>query len=395
MIRYDFDTIVDRHNSECVKYDRLLTDFGRDGLLPLWVADMDFAVEPTITDALRQRVEHRVYGYPLVPDRFWRSIIDWVDRRHGFAIEPEALTYVPGIVRAIGLAINYYTDTGDKILIQPPVYHPFAALTTGNGRVVVNNPLMQDSDGNYHIDIDSFERTVATEHPRMMILCNPHNPGGRQWSAETLQKIAAIARRHDMIVISDEIHADLMLWGGKHTPFLSVSDDAREVGIMFGAPSKTFNIPGLVSSWAVIPNPKLRDGFYQWLTVNELNVPTMMAIEGTVAAYNNGEQWLDQAIAYIEGNIRTAEDLLSQRIPAIKALRPDASFLIWLDCRGLGLDHDSLISLFIDRAGLALNDGAMFGEQGSGFMRLNVATSRAMVTTALNRLADALAQSRN
>ncbi len=391
MIQYDFDTIVDRHNSECVKYDRLLTDFGRDGLLPLWVADMDFAVEPAITDALRHRVDQRVYGYPLVPERFWHSIIDWVHRRHSFDIEPETLTYVPGIVRAIGLAINYFTKPGDKILIQPPVYHPFAALTKGNNRVVVENPLVQDSSGNYHIDIDSFEHTVAGQRPRMMILCNPHNPGGRQWSADTLQKIAAIARRYDMIVISDEIHADLMLWGGKHIPFLSVSDDARAVGIMFGAPSKTFNIPGLVSSWAVIPNPELREGFYQWLTVNELNVPTMMAIDGTVAAYNNGDRWLDQAVAYIEGNIRTTEEILSRRIPAIKALRPDASFLIWLDCRALGLDHDSLISLFIDRAGLALNDGAMFGEQGSGFMRLNVATSREIVTTALNRLANALA----
>lgn len=389
-MNYDFDTIVDRRSTECIKYDRLAQDFGRDDLTPLWIADMDFAVPPAVTDAVCRRMSHQAYGYPLVPQRFWDSITSWLSRRHSLDIRPEWLTYVPGVVRAIGLAINHFTRPGDKVVIQPPVYHPFSALTEGNGRTVVENPLVVGPDGRYTMDLDGLEHIMATAHPAMMILCNPHNPGGIQWDADTLRAVAAMARRHGVIVVSDEIHADLMLWGTRHVPFLSVSDDARAVGIMFGAPSKTFNIPGLVSSWAVVPNPHLRDAFYRWLTVNEFNVPTMVAVEGTVAAYNHGEEWLDQLLHYIEGNIETVEHFVSDRLPGITAHRPDASFLVWLDCRGLGLEHDDLIDLFVNRARLALNDGAIFGNQGSGFMRLNVATSRHTIVDALQRLADAL-----
>ena len=293
-------------------------------------------------------------------------------------------------MRAIGLAINHFTRPGDKVVIQPPVYHPFSALTEGNGRTVVENPLVAGPDGRYTMDLDGLEHIMATAHPAMMILCNPHNPGGIQWDADTLRAVAAMARRHGVIVVSDEIHADLMLWGTRHVPFLSVSDDARAVGIMFGAPSKTFNIPGLVSSWTVVPNPHLRDAFYRWLTVNEFNVPTMVAVEGTVAAYTHGEEWLDQLLRYIEGNIEAVERFVSDSLPGITVHRPDASFLVWLDCRGLGLGHDDLIDLFVNRARLALNDGAVFGNQGFGFMRLNVATSRHIVIDALQRLADTL-----
>lgn len=382
--KYNFDRVVDRRGTGSLKYDALEERFGNPDLIPMWVADMDFEVAPEIYDALAGRFSHKIYGYAAVDESYRRSVINWIDRHYNLSVTPEELAYIPGIVKGIGLAMNFFTAPGDKILIQPPVYHPFRLVTEGNGRKVVVNPLIRTDIG-YEMDLKGLEATVAAERPVMMILCNPHNPGGVQWSRETLAEVARIARKYSMIVISDEIHGDLMLNGKKHISFPEVSEDAAAVSIMFGAPSKTFNIAGLVSSWVVVKNPSLREPFYKWLDVNEFGEPTFVATVATRAAYENCEPWLDELLEYLCGTVDAVEEWLSVNLPAVKAVRPDASFLIWLDCRRLGLTQPELVKLFVS-AGLALNDGAMFGEEGNGYMRLNIGTSRSVVINSLERL---------
>lgn len=389
MGKYDFDCIIGRKGSGAMKVDGLVDMFGRSDLEGMWIADMDFAVAPPIRKALADRMAHPIYGYNVIPSDYWDSITRWLSHRHGWEVTHDEITYIPGVVKGIAFAINYFTDKGDKVVIQPPVYHPFKMVIEGNNRTVVNNPLIFDGD-TYRMDLDGLERIFATEHPRMMILCNPHNPVGIQWSRETLQRVASLAARHGVIVVSDEIHGDLMLDGRRHYPFASVSDEAASVAVTLGAPSKTFNIAGLVSSWCVIKDEKLRKGFFSWLDTNEFNAPTFTAIIGTMAAYDHCEDWLDEMLDYIAGNIDETERLLKELAPEIKMVRPEASFLVWLDCRGLGLDHSGLIDMFVDKAHLALNDGAMFGAEGEGFMRMNVGCPRSMLRHAVQSLANAL-----
>ncbi len=387
---YDFDTVIDRHGTCCTKLDGLDAMFGRHDVTPLWIADLDFAVCPDIVDALRHRLDHPVLGYSAAPDSYWQSIIDWQRHRHGFEIGRDDLSFIPGVVKGIALAVNYFTSRGDKIVIQPPVYHPFRMVIEGNGRLVVENPLLRSAEGSYTMDLDGLAETVERERPRLMILCNPHNPIGLQWDEATLARVAEICRRSGTIVVSDEIHGDLMLGGRRHIPFTEVSDDARAIGIVLGAPSKTFNIPGLVSSWMVIKNPNLRRDFYQWLEVNEFNAPVMISTIGAEAAYTHGERWLDEMLAYVEDNIRFVVDFLAVNVPAVKCAVPEASFLVWLDFTALGLDQQQLMDLLLDKAHLALNDGSMFGSQGNGFMRLNVGTPRCVLRQALEHVAEAV-----
>ncbi len=387
---YDFDTVIDRHGTCCTKLDGLDAMFGRHDVTPLWIADLDFAVCPDIVDALRHRLDHPVLGYSAAPDSYWQSIIDWQRHRHGFEIGRDDLSFIPGVVKGIALAVNYFTSRGDKIVIQPPVYHPFRMVIEGNGRLVVENPLLRSADGSYTMDLDGLAETVERERPRLIILCNPHNPIGLQWDEATLARVAEICRRSGTIVVSDEIHGDLMLGGRRHIPFTEVSDDARAIGIVLGAPSKTFNIPGLVSSWMVIKNPNLRRDFYQWLEVNEFNAPVMISTIGAEAAYTHGERWLDEMLAYVEDNIRFVVDFLAVNVPAVKCAVPEASFLVWLDFTALGLDQQQLMDLLLDKAHLALNDGSMFGSQGNGFMRLNVGTPRCVLRQALEHVAEAV-----
>ena len=390
MGKYDFDQLIDRHGSGALKVDALDEFYGRNDLLALWVADMDFAVAPRIQASLVKRMEHPIYGYAAVPQSYWNSIVDWLDRRHGWKVAREEITYVPGVVKAIGYAINYFTQPGDPILIQPPVYHPFKRLVEGNKRILVNNPLVLDDSGRYRMDFDDLEAKFRERHPKMMILCNPHNPAGIQWDKESLVRVADLAKKYGVIVVSDEIHGDLMLRGEAHIPFASVSDAAAEVAVTFGAPSKTFNIAGLVSSWCVVKNPALRDPFFEWLEVNEFNAPTFVATLGTEVAYTCGEDWLDEVLKYIEGSFDMVDEILHERLPAIKMTKSNASFLAWLDCRGLGLTHQELINLFVDKAHLALNDGAMFGEEGEGFMRLNLGSPRSVIREALATLEECI-----
>lgn len=384
---YNFDEIIDRRGTGTMKYDALESLFGSADLTPLWIADMEFAVCPEISNALRNRFEHPVYGYAMTPDSYWQSIMRWLDRRHGLKVHREDLAFVPGIVRGIAYVVNFFTDKGDKVVIQPPVYHPFRLIPEGNGRIVVNNNLLAGDDENYYrMDLEGLERIFATEHPKLMILCNPHNPAGVQWDVETLRKVASLARRYGVLVISDEIHGDLMLFGKKHIPFASVSDDAAAVSISFGAPSKTFNIAGLASSWMYIPNDEIRKPFYQWMEANEFSVPGFTATIGTEAAYNYGEPWLEEMLSYLEGNVEAVEQFCAEHIPDIIPVRPQASFLIWLDCRKLGLSQKELVDTFVKKAGLALNDGSMFGPGGEGFMRLNIGMARSELIKALKQL---------
>lgn len=390
---YDFDCVIDRHGTCATKYDGLDQMFGRHDLTPLWIADLDFAVCPDITAALRRRLEHPVLGYSAAPDSYWQSIIDWERELHGFDITREELSFVPGVVKGIALAVNYFTKPGDGIVIQPPVYHPFRMVSEGNHRRVLENPLLRRGD-TYDMDLDGLEELVAREHPRMLILCNPHNPVGIQWDADILRRLASICRRAGMVVVSDEIHGDLMLGGRRHIPFASVSDDAAAISVTLGAPSKTFNIPGLVSSWMVVKDPALRRDYYHWLEVNEFNSPVLISTIGAEAAYRHGREWLRQMLAYVEDNVRFVADYLERRVPGVRAVLPQASFLVWLDFRELGLSQQELMRLMLEEAHLALNDGAMFGTQGVGFVRLNVGTPRCVLRRALDSIRDAVAKTR-
>lgn len=389
MEKYNFDTVIDRRGTSSMKYEGLDAVFGRHDVSPLWIADLDFAVCPDIVKTLRQRLDHPILGYFACPDSYWNAVMSWLERRHGLKTEREQLAFIPGVVKGIGYAVNFFSRPGDRIVIQPPVYHPFRMVIEGNGRQVVENPLVFDGD-NYTMDLDGLEEAIIREKPTMMILCNPHNPIGIQWSAETLARVAAICRSHGVTVVSDEIHGDLVLYGKPHIPFVDVSDDARAVGVTLGAPSKTFNIPGLVSSWVLVKDPELRRDFFHWLEVNEFSAPMMISALGAEVAYTHGEQWLDEMVGYVEDNIDFAVNFVDRHIPGVRIIHPQASFLLWVDFRGLGLSQNELMDLLLDKAHIALNDGTMFGAQGLGFARLNVGTPRSVLATALEQIREAV-----
>lgn len=409
--QYDFDRLVERRGTGALKTDALKKVFGKDGLLPMWVADMDFETPPFIVEALRQRLEHPVFGYTIEPLEYWPVIKNWIWEHHGWEVETEWLTYIPGIVKGIAMAINALLAADEKVVIQPPVYHPFRLVPQGNNREIVYNPLICNADGSYSMDFDQLAE-VCDPKCKMLILSNPHNPAGIVWDRETLQKLASFCHERGIVVISDEIHCDMALFGNKHIPFASVSEEAASCSITFGSPSKTFNIAGIVSSYAIVPDKSLRDRFFGYLKANEYNQAPIFSPIATIAAFTQGEEWRQQLVHYIEGNVELVEDFCRTTLPGIKVIRPQASFLVWLDCRGLSvsdkarteggvlscegergcktLNHDELIDLFVNKAGLALNDGAMFGKEGSGFMRMNIGCPRSTIQEALNRLATAV-----
>lgn len=390
-MKYDFDNYIERRGSRAVKCDGLEQWYGKEELLPMWVADMDFATPDFIIDAIRQRLEHPVFGYTLEPERYRAAIAGWILSHHNWQIENHWISYIPGIVKGIAMAMVSLLRAGDKVIIQPPVYHPFRHVAAHNGFEVVENPLRRTASGSYEMDFENLEQ-VADSHCKMLILANPHNPVGIMWSRETLARLADFCHEHGIIVISDEIHCDMALWGKQHTPFASVSREAADCSITFGAPSKTFNIAGIVTSYAIVPNESLRDRFFGWMGGNELNQPDIFAPIATIAAFESGELWRREMISYVEDNIDFVIEYCREHIPQITPIRPEASFLVWLDCRALNLSHEELVDLFVNEAGLALNDGAMFGRQGEGFMRLNVGTTRAVLHRALRQLQAALAR---
>lgn len=388
-MKYDFDTIIERRGSGDLMHEALKPRWGRDDLQPMWVADMDFAVCPTIMDALRKRLEHPILGYTVEPADYRPAIIDWERTHHQWDIKPEWISFIPGIVKGIGFVCNVFVKPEEKVIVMPPVYHPFFLTPRANHREVVWNPMKMREDGYYDIDFEGLER-VCDDKCRLLILCNPHNPVGICWDRDTLIKLADFCYDHHLLVISDEIHCDLALFGHKHIPFASVSDKSAEISITMQAPSKTFNIAGVVASHAIVPNPDLRKEFYGWLKANELDEAHIFAHIATIAAFRHSGEWRRQLVEYIEGNALFVEEFCHQNMPQIKPLRPQASFLVWLNCRNLNLNHEELLDLFIDKAHLALNDGEMFGPGGEGFMRLNIGSPRAYVKAGLEKLAKAV-----
>lgn len=391
MKHYDFDRIIDRKGSGAIKCDALGKFFGKDDLIPMWVADMDFETPDFITEALMERMKHPVFGYTAEPEDYRPAICDWIAEHHGWEVKSEWLSYIPGIVKGIGMVINVFMREDEKVIIQPPVYHPFRLVPQKNHREVVFNPLRELPGGGYEMDFENLE-AVCDDKCRILILSNPHNPAGIVWPRETLERLAAFCHSRGIIVISDEIHCDMAMYGNRHIPFASVSPEAAACSITFGAPSKTFNIAGIVSSYSIVPNDELRRRFHEWMEANEMNAAPLFSPIATIAAFRKGEEWRKQMLEYVEGNIDFLTGYCRENMPKIKPLRPQASFLVWLDCRGLGLDHDQLVDLFINKAGLALNDGEMFNPGGQGFMRLNVGTPRKVLKSALDRLHKAISE---
>ena len=385
-MKYNFDQVIDRSGTSAIKVEGIKEIWGRDDLLPLWIADMDFATAPFVTEAIRRRLENPVLGYTAKPESYYQAIINWNKNRYGLDVEKEMIHFVPGIVPGLGMALNTFTEPGDKVMIQPPVYGPFHWLNERNDRTLVTHPLKL-VDGTYRMDMEAFREQV--KGCKVFILCNPHNPGGIVWTEEELQQVADICYEEGVLVFSDEIHADLTLPPHKHRPFALVSEKARMNSITFMSPSKAFNMPGLTASHALVFNPKLRRKFHAFLESCEFDLGHVFAFLAVEAAYSNGTEWLDQCLAYIQGNIDYVDAFLQEHTPKIKVIRPQASFLVWLDCREMGLSQEALVDFFVDKAHLALNDGTAFGQEGTGFMRLNVASSRSVLEQAMKQLAEA------
>ena len=391
---------IERRGTYSVKVDGLQKYYGSDDLVPLWVADMDFKTPDCVREALQSVLDGGVYGYNLIPSDYFPTIAKWLSQKQKWEVELEWLAFIPGIVKGIGYAINYFTQKGDGVIVQPPVYPPFLNVPKGNGRELVFNPLIRIEDGGkyaYRMDFDNLREICAKGNCKLLILSNPHNPGGIAWDAETLRELAMICHKYNVLVVSDEIHADMPLFGTEHIPFASVCKEAEQISITFGAPSKTFNMAGIVSSFAVVPNKGIREPFYKWMQVNELSSPTIFATLGAIAAYTKGDDWRMKMLDYIEGNVVFVEEFCKNELGGlIKPVRPLSSFLIWLDCRELCsrlfgcADQQRLVHLFVRKAGLALNDGAAFGPGGEGYMRLNVGCGLEVLQDAMKSLKTAI-----
>ena len=392
---------VDRKGTYSIKVDALKKYFGKEDLISLWVADMDFESPKCIKEALQGAIDGGVYGYNFIPDNYFPTIAWWLKEKQKWEVELQWLAFIPGIVKGIGYAINFFTKEGDGIIVQPPVYPPFINLPKGNNRKLLFNPLIrvedQDAKYPYRMDFENLEQLASTGECKMLVLSNPHNPAGIAWDRETLATLAEICHKHDILVISDEIHADMPLFGTEHIPFATVSNEAAQISITFGAPSKTFNMAGIVSSFAVVPNEKIREPFYKWMQVNELSSPTIFATLGAIAAYTKGDEWRMKMLDYIENNVQFVEKFCKEDLGGLVVpVRPCSSFLVWLDCRALckklfgGPDQQRLVQLFINDAGLALNDGSAFGMGGEGYMRLNVGCGLEVLQQAMKQLKEAI-----
>ena len=385
-MKYNFDEVIDRRGSDSLKLEALLPRWGREDLIPMWVADMDFRTPPFIIDSVKKRIECEIFGYTEKPNTWYQSIINWQKKRHQLAITKEMISFIPGVVPAIVMAIEAFTKVGEQVLIQPPVYYPFAAAIRNTGRKVITNPLLL---GNlqYYIDFDDFEKKVKT--CKLFILCNPHNPGGRVWSKEELEKLAAICLKYQVLMISDEIHADLTLPSYKHISLASLSEEIAMNTVTFSSASKTFNMAGLASAYAIIPNPQVRQKFLDKTVGYMLTDGNIFAFQTTVVAYEQGEEWLNQLLTYVQGNIDFLTQYIDQHLPKVKYLVPQASYLVFLDFRALGLSQKELVSFCTNKAHLALVDGSVFGEEGKGFMRINLASPRSVIEKALEQLKEA------
>lgn len=382
-MRYNFDEVVDRRGTVCEKYDNAEALFGTTDILPMWIADTDFKTPEFIVSAIRERLNHPIFGYSFRCKYYYQAVQSWIYRRNGWHVEPEWLDFTPGVVCGLSYGVNSLSKEGDRIVIQPPVYPPFARTIEANNRVVVNNP-MKLVNGRYEIDFEDLDKKLVGS--KLFILCNPHNPTGRVFTPEELLKIGNLCVKHGVHIVSDEIHSDLILSGHTHTHIASLSKEIADITFTYLAPSKTFNIAGFSTAVAIIPNPKLRELYTKCSNRVHVEQGNIFGAVALRAAYSNGDEWLDNLMTYIESNIDFALDYLKVNTPKIKCARPESTFLLWLDFSELGLSHQELCDFLVKEAKLGLNTGTDFGIEGNLHMRMNLGSPKAVIETALNQL---------
>ncbi|GGC65923.1 MalY/PatB family protein [Marinobacter halophilus] len=388
----EFDQSIMREQTSSVKFDARQAVFGRDDVIPVWVADMDFAAPEAVTAALKARAEHPVYGYTLFPESLYQSIIDWFAVRHDWHIERDSILMAPGVVPSLHAACLAYAQPGEGVIVQPPVYPPFFSSVRHTGREVIENPLLQDSDtGQYRMDLDHLEQCASRANARILMLCSPHNPVGRVWSEAELSAVLDIARRHGLVVVSDEIHCDLIYPDKQPHRMLATLAGPNDALVMAVAPSKSFNMPGLGLSALVIADPERRQALKAVFDSMHLPQCNPFSVAGFEAGYRHGAEWLDQLMQYLQGNRDYVMQQVASRLPGIRVSAPEGTYLMWLDCRELGLDAAALKSFFVKDAGVGMNPGGSFGEQGTGFMRLNIGCPRSVLEEVIARIEAALA----
>lgn len=382
--KYDFDTVIERSNTSCEKWDGVEERFGVPDLHAMWVADMDFKAPPEVIEILRQRVDHGIFGYTGRFDPYYGSIIDWMKRRHGWEVRKEWLCHSPGVVPALSMALLAFSQPGDKVIIQPPVYYPFFDVIGGRGRTILENPLIFEN-GRFSMDLDDLERKIDPS-VKVIFLCSPHNPVGRVWTRDELERLGRICVENDILIISDEIHSDIVFKGSRHVPIASLSDELASRSITCISPSKTFNIAGLSTSVVIIPDRRVRENYQRildFLHIDSGNVFGTLALE---ASYNYGEPWLEELLIYLEENLDFMDDFLKKKVPGIDLIRPEGTYIPLIDCRSLCMTDPELQNFFINEAGLALDGGDWFGTGGEGFARINIATPRKLLEEGLVRL---------
>jgi cystathionine beta-lyase len=383
-MHYNFDEVINRERTGSVKYDLRKRIFGDEKVIPLWVADMDFRTPDFIVGAIQKRLEHEILGYTVIPPSFYQSVADWNKRRHNWMIKSEWISFSPGVVPALNLLVMAFTRPGDGIIIQPPVYFPFFTAVENHGRRLIANPLRYEQ-GRYEMDFGDLESKID-KSTRMLILCSPHNPTGNVWSPDVLRRIGEICIRNNMLLVSDEIHSDLIFTGFRHTPAASISEDLARITITCMSPSKTFNLAGLSTAYLIIPDARLREKYEILLDHVHVGSGNIFGFIAAEAAYNKGEEWLKQLLSYLEGNLVFLQDFLAKHLPIIRVVPPEATYLTWLDCSKLGMSSASLRSFMIQEAGLGLNDGPQFGKEGEGFQRINIACPRRILYEALVKM---------
>lgn len=387
-MRYDFDTPIDRNNTWSIKHDLKKENGKAEDILPLWVADMDFRSPDSVIEALEGAVRHGIFGYSRADESYFNSIAAWYQKRHHLTLKEEWMTCTPGIVFALSIAVRAFTQEGDAVLIQPPVYHPFSRAILRNGRRLVENPLLYQN-GSYKMNLEELEQKVLDEHVKLMILCNPHNPVGRVWTRDELSALSDICLRHHVYVISDEIHGDFVWRGYEQIPYATISEEACLHSLTCTAPSKTFNLAGMSTSNIFIPDPEMRCKFRsELLDVGQENM-NRLGLFACRAAYEGGEEWLDELITYLSENLSLVRDFCKNRVPQIKLVEPEGTYLAWLDCHGLGMNDDELMDFFSNEAKVWLDPGTHSGEQGSGFVRFNLGSPRSVIKQALDQIENA------
>jgi len=382
----DFDKPIDRSGSNSLKFDARQAYFGRSDVMPMWVADMDFAAPQAVTEALVSRAQHPLYGYTMYPDSLYQSMIDWCQRRYNWSVKQSDIMMCPGVVPSLHAAIEALTEPGAKVIVQPPVYFPFFSAVTQTSRELVLNPL-QLKQGVYSLDLEHLE-SCAKQGARLLLLCSPHNPVGRVWRQDELKALLDVAERYEMTIISDEIHADLIYPGQRHLPLADMTDAVNIITAI--APSKTFNIPGMGLSTLVVPEKQQRQQINQVFDSWHVSAANPFSISAFEAAYQHGEAWLDALMPYLANTLQWVAEFTATEIPQISLIHPEGTYLLWFDCRELGLDNQALRRFFIDEVGVGMNPGYVFGDCGGGFMRMNIGTPKKQVKQAMQQIALAI-----